>query len=97
MTEYIFTLVFASAVVTSFYCIADRMGIISYYEIHRKKWMPAVCEFCFFFWMHLIMWTFINQKYDFLKVIIFDPRLDELLFLFFTGLAGAVYSRYLLG
>lgn len=97
MTEYIFTLIFVSAIITSLFCVAERTGVIEFYEIHRRKWMPKKCEFCLFFWMHLASWSFIVQKYEFLKIIIFNPRLDEVLFLFLTGLAGAVYSRYLLG
>jgi len=36
------------------FLIAIKFGIIEWYEIYKKRWMPKKCEFCLFFWMTVL-------------------------------------------
>jgi hypothetical protein len=96
MTTYIFIMILFSAFITSLYYVAMKYGIIDWYELNRLDWMPEKCEFCLFFWLNLILWTFADQHYEFLQIQIFNPDLDKILFLFISALCGAVYSKYLM-
>jgi hypothetical protein len=44
--------------VSSLIIIAGKWGILDWYQVKRKMWMPdAGCFFCIGFWLSLIMWT----------------------------------------
>lgn len=43
---------------------AEKWGLITYYENHRKKWMPEYCQWCFSFWLCLISSVIIHISLD---------------------------------
>lgn len=90
MTMAIITLIFG-LLNTGLFIIADKWGVIRYYELHRQKWMPDKCEFCLFFWMaltELLIWsfTFRSMCFDFGAVLINIG----------FGIVAAVVSRFFL-
>lgn len=37
----------------SLYNLADKRGLITWYGLNRRTWMPYGCMYCLFFWLAL--------------------------------------------
>jgi hypothetical protein len=72
------------------YLVATKVGLIEFYDYHRKRWMPERCEFCLFFWMSVL-----EETYHFvLKLSHF--YLFDLCIIFAFAVATATLSRKIL-
>lgn len=40
-----------AAIVVFAMVLSEKWGLNRYYQIHRKKWMPKPCAFCYAFWL----------------------------------------------
>lgn len=81
--------VFFSFLNSGVFLLLDKWGILDYYEMHRRDWMP-VCTFCFFFWLglielngHLIYLSFSGKQ---IATVLYPASL-------FFSIAMAVVSR----
>jgi tryptophan-rich sensory protein len=34
--------------------LLNKWGAITWYQLNRPKWLPADCNFCFFFWLAIL-------------------------------------------
>jgi hypothetical protein len=60
MKESLCFVLFFSLINVAFHILANKWGVVNWYQLNRRRWMPDRCNFCFFFWLALIEWLSIE-------------------------------------